>query len=278
MRFRLLPAATLALFLATFLANAVARADLAFLGANADAANHFAFVALGNYAPGTVLKFTDSNYGSDGPGESTKFRWTEQLLIGAPLSLTLSTGLTLGEVVIFDATDARFERPGNVAFGTTAGATLAFNTNGDNIFAYQGTVTEEATTEFYRGNTSGVTSFEGALQWSTNDTWLTAGPGTSLVSYLPATPNTPFGYSHATTQDNVRYNGSRTFTSLSGMSAALANAANWTGSDTVVTSPSGFGGDFIVAVPEASAAAFGAAAGAVTAIAAIGRRRVRKPV
>jgi hypothetical protein len=273
MRFGLLPAATLALFLAAFLANDFARADIAFLGANEETSNHFAFVALGNYAPGTVINFIDSNYGSDGAGESTKFRWSEQLISGAPLSLTLSTGLTLGQVVIFDAAEGRFERPGNVAFGTTAGAAMAFHRLGDNIFAYRGTVTEEASAELYRGNTSGVTSFEGAFQWGTGGSWLTSGMGNTVESYLPTTPNTPFNFSYATTLDNVLYNGPRTFGSLADMQTALANAANWTGHTSTTTSPAGFGGDFVVAVPEASAAAFGGLAGLAAAIGPLWRRR-----
>jgi hypothetical protein len=280
MRFGLLPAATLALFLCAALIGPRAGADIAFIGANADVSEHFAFVALNSYAPGTVLNFTDSGYGTNDPGLATKFRWTEHFVSGGPLSLTLSTTLTLGQVVIFDAADGRFERPGGAAYGTTSGAAMLFGSTSvpaDNIFAYRGTVTEDAaTTEAYRGDTSGVTSFEGALAWGrdgVNGPWQTSGGGDAVGSYLPATPNTPFNFADVTTLDNVRYNGSRTFTSVAALKAALTNASNWTGSDTTVTSPAGFGGDFVVAVPEASAVGFFAVAGLGVLARRLWRRR-----
>lgn len=272
MRFGLLPAATLALFLGTVLASADARADIAFLGANSDDPDNFAFVALSSYAPLTVLNFVDSNYGSIGPGESTNFRWAEALVSG-PLSLTLSTTLNLGQVVIYDATDQRFELSGGVPFGLTAGGPLSLSITSDNIFAYRGTVVEDPEMGGdYRGDTTGVTSFEGALLWGTSGTWQTSGVGTTLNSYLPATPNMPFNYAHASGHDNVRYNGARNFSSIAEMRAALANADNWAESNSVVASPTDFGGDFVVAVPEASAGAFGGLAGLAAAISALYRR------
>jgi hypothetical protein len=271
MRFRLLPAATLALFLCAFLAaaffaNTAARADLAIIGANSDGPDHFAFVALGSYAPGAVIKFTDSSYGTNDPGLATKFRWTEHFLSGGPLSLTVpAAGLSLGQVVVFNSTLVRFERPDGSAFGATAGAAVDFGNSGDNLFAYFGTVVEDVgSSELYRGDTTGVTSFQGAFVWGTDGAgggWRTSGAGSTSSSYLPASPNTPFNFAFTSSLDNVRYNGSRTFSGLSAFKAALTDPANWTGHGTTVTTPSGFGGDFVVAVPEASAVAFGSLAG-----------------
>jgi hypothetical protein len=280
MRFGLLPAATLALFLCAVLTGA-ARADVAFIGANSDGPDHFAFVALGHYAPGTVINFTDSSYGTNDPALATKFRWTEHFVAGGPLSLTLSTSLTLGQVVVFDATDGRFERPDGTALGATSGAAIDFGTGGDNLFAYFGDVVEDVeSADAYRGDTSGVTSFQGAFQWGTDDDilglWQTSGLGIFATSYLPSTPNTPFNFAFTSSLDNVRYNGARTFDSPDAFKAALANPANWTGHGSTVTTPAGFGSDFVVAVPEASAAWFGAVAGLVAGAGRLlSRRRER---
>jgi hypothetical protein len=282
MRFGLLPAATLALFLCACLTGA-ARADVAFIGANSTGPDHFAFVALGSYAPGAVINFTDASYGTSDPGLETKLNYNELSVNGGPLALVVPAGgLSLGQVVIFDATDRRFERPGGAVFYDSGNPAIFvdFGTNGDNLFAYTGEVTQDAGSDAYRGNTSGITSFQGAFLWGTDDDdlgqWQTSGLGTFATSYLPATPNTPFNFAYTSSVNNVRYNGSRSFDSTAAFKAALANPANWTGSNTTATLTTGFGGDFVVAVPEVSAAWFGAMAGLVAGAGRLLSRRLER--
>ncbi|MBL8892889.1 MAG: PEP-CTERM sorting domain-containing protein [Planctomycetaceae bacterium] len=242
-------AAGVALFLSHC---ASVNAGLLFIGANSDEAEHFAFVVTSDYSAGTVLNFTDSSYGSSGVGESTRFRWTEHLgeATPGPLTLTLTTGLSVGQVVIYDDTDNRFERPNGTVFGTVSGAEMNFSNNGENLFAYQGTVTNLGGSSNYRGDSSGVTSFHGAFLWKDQAGWQTSGAGVSDNSYLPVGTQQEFALN--TTLDNVRYTGSRTFSNVADMIAAIKTASNWGGSDSVVSGTSDFGGDF-TAVPEPSA-------------------------
>jgi hypothetical protein len=227
---------------------------LLFIGANSDDPEHFAFVVTTNYSAGTVLNFTDSSYGNNVAGESDKFRWTEHFNVTptpGPLSLTLPSALTVGQVVIYDDTDNRFERPDGSAFGSVSGAESDFSTGGENIFAYQGTVTQDMSAATYRGNTSAVTSFDGGFLWGlSRGSWQTSGAGITSDSYLPASTEEDFAFN--TALDNVFYNGPRSFNSVAEMIAAIKDSGNWTGSDSVPATTANFGGDF-TAVPEPTA-------------------------
>jgi len=59
-----------------------------------------------------------------------------------------------------------------------------------------------------------------------------------------------------TTLDNIRYNGVRSFATVSAMLAAINTDTNCTGSDTVVANTSDFGTNFTI-IPEPTSALIG---------------------
>ena len=235
---------------------ASAHADIFFLGANSDDGpapgdqEHFAFVALSGYSAGTVINFTDSSYGNNVAGQENRFRWTEHLGDGgAPLTLTLTSDLSIGQVIVYNDATNRFESQGN-AFGTTSGLESNFSTGGDQIFAYTGTIVDDGSGNTYRGNPSGIT-YQGAFNWA-NAGWITSGAGSTSDSYLPAAVGTSFFL--ANSLDNVQYTGSRSFNSQAEFLAALSTPGNWSQDDTNPYAANSYGINFSV-VPEPSSSA-----------------------
>ncbi len=245
-------------FLALALAGATlgsAQADVFFLGANSDDGGsgdqeNFAFVALSNYTAGTVINFTDSSYGTNVAGQEDRFRWTEHLQdAGAPLTLTLTSNMSFGQVVVYNDATGQFEWQG-AAFGTTSGLESNFSTGGDQIFAYTGSIVSDGSANAYRGDPSGV-SYQGAFNWA-NPGWLNSGAGSTSNSYLPVAVGTSFFL--ADSFDNVQYTGARTFNSNGEMLAALSDSNNWSQDDGNPYAANTYGADFSV-VPEPSSLA-----------------------
>jgi hypothetical protein len=224
---------------------AVTVGSIAFLGFNQDEAEHFAFVVTTDIGGGEVINFTDAGYGSNGVGESDKFRWTEHLNIAGtpgPLTWTTTSTILAGTVVIYDDTDNRFEFANGTAAGSVAGAEMDFAATGDGITAYQGNIVDLGSASNYRGDASGIT-FIGVTQ--IGGSFLTSGAGSTGLNYLPsALTNGTSAFDYTSTLDNYRYNGSRNFADWNAAFASLNDFNNWTGSDTVVASTSDFGIDF----------------------------------
>jgi hypothetical protein len=239
--------------------GAISTGAIVVIGANADDAEHFAFVVTSTINSGEVINFTDSSYGD--PAGPTRFRWTEHLNVAptpGPLTWTTNTTIPLGTVVIYDDIDNRFEFTNGAAVGTVSGAELDFSTSGDNIFAYQGNITFDDITGNYDGATTGITTYGGGFLWGRGTAdWQTSGAGATDNSYLPsALTDGTSAFALNTTLDNYRYNGSRSFNSVTEMLASINNEANWTGSDALVSTPSDFGTNFTI-IPEPTASLLG---------------------
>jgi len=254
------------LFLLAFLATssasqaAISTGSIVFIGANSDEAEHFAFVVASAISPGEVINFTDSSYGD--PSATTRFRWSEHLSTSptpGPLVWT-SPGSTVpvGTVIVYDDTDNRFEFTSGAVAGTVSGLESDFSTGGENIFAYQGTITFNDIIGSYDGDTTGVSVYGGGFLWGqASGNWQTTGSGATDNSYLPSSlTDGTSAMAIATTLDNARYNGARSFDSVALMLAAINDNTNWTGSDTVVANPSDFGTNFTI-IPEPTSALLG---------------------
>jgi hypothetical protein len=234
---------------------ASAEADVFFLGANSDDGvtgdqEHFAFVALSGYSAGTVINFTDSSYGNNVAGQENRFRWTEHLNdAGAPLTLTLTSNLSVGQVIVYNDVTNQFEWQG-AAFGTTSGLESNFSTGGDQIFAYTGTIVSDGSANAYRGDPTGIT-YQGAFNWA-NAGWINSGAGSTSNSYLPVAVGTSFFL--ANSLDNVQYTGARSFNSQAEFLAALNDSSNWSQDDVNPYAATSYGMDFSV-VPEPSSLA-----------------------
>ena len=176
--------------------TALAAGDIAIIGFNFDDSDQFAFVLLRAVETGTQITFTDNGWTSSNTfrsGEGT-FTWS------AP------SNLAAGTVV------------------TPALSGVAFTTDGDQILAYQGSVT--APVFIYALNS------EGAGVWQTSAT-------SSNTSALPT------GLTNGSTAvalneiDNARYVGT-TSGSRAQLLSAISDRANWAGSDTTrQTMPAG---------------------------------------
>ncbi len=212
--------------------------QLAFVMANADAPDSFAWVALADVSAGTTINFTDSSFGTDtGTGLQEYHRWTEDLDAGGSGPLTWSHTLTLaaGTVVIWDGSAW--------SVGTGSGGAAGFSNSGDQIFAFHGMiVSNNAAVSPYQGDASSATYLYG-LNWA-NSGWISSGAGSTSLSYLPTAltgNNVALG-----SVDNYVYTGIRTGT-VSEINASIGNAANWSSNDT--TAQSWTSGNFVV-VPE----------------------------
>jgi DNA/RNA endonuclease YhcR with UshA esterase domain len=100
--------------------------DLQFIGIQTRNADYFAFVATDNIPAGTVINFTDHSWDSTGA-----FRAREELMVWT------TPALTKGQVTIMNCSAA----PAVASTGgTCVGSLTGLSQSGENIFAFQGTV------------------------------------------------------------------------------------------------------------------------------------------
>lgn len=176
--------------------------DIGFVQYNADGTDDIAFVALVDIAAGEEIRFTDNGWLGDNSG----FRPNEGVITWtAPAS-----GIAAGTVVTLTTA------PSASAGTVSETADLNFSGSGDQIIAYQdnGTITPIAAL-----NNDGAGIFQ-ADATSSNTSALPQGLmlGTSAVAL--------------TEIDNAVYTGPTTGDRAT-LQAALFDAANWTGSDTI---------------------------------------------
>ena len=182
----------------------VVAGDIAIVGMNFDGTDAFAFVALQPIAEGDSISFTDNGWlasGSFRSGEGT-VTWT------AP-----SGGVAVGTVVTLQVAS-----PISASVGEISGSSPPnFSASGDQVLAYTGS--SEAPVFVYAVNNDGAGVWQ-ADATSTNNSALPTGlvEGSTAVA-LPEL-------------DNYTYTGTTTGLA-SELLAAIGNAANWTGSDTV---------------------------------------------
>lgn len=102
--------------------------DLIFTGYNSDGNDSFSIILLKDIAPGTVIRFTDNGW------DGTALQTGETEIV-----YTNTTGRTIYATtqITFVGTTAVYSRSA-VSAGTVTGTALSLDSDGDQIFAYQG--------------------------------------------------------------------------------------------------------------------------------------------
>ncbi len=188
--------------------------DIAIIGIDADS-EQFAFVALTEIDANTPIFFTDSGVRADG-----SFRATE----GAVL-YTSSTALTKGSVITYTGISGNFSNASNSNVGTRG---FNLSSSGDQVIAFTGSTANPNFIFAAQTNSS-------VFQVDANDSNQSDLPpglviGTSAVAVgASAGAESEF--------DNSVYNLSVTTGSKAELLAAIANNANWNGSNDSVVLP-----------------------------------------
>jgi VCBS repeat-containing protein len=177
---------------------ALSAGSIAFTGFNGDGNDNLSFVALTNIAAGTVINFTDSNWGG------SSFSNTESVF-----TWTAATAVAAGTVIDIDnikaGNSSTTASTGSIAWTNTTNPGLS--NDSEVVYAYVGT--------------PGPTTFLAAISnvgYGTSEGTLT---GTGLVAGTTAV-------SFTGGLDIVAYNGTRTGQSdFSNYLSAINNSANW---------------------------------------------------
>ena len=177
--------------------------DIAIIGFTADDPDQFSFLALADIAAGETIYFTDSGWYADGTLRNTE----------GTLSWTAPAAIAAGTVITYVAGGS------NPGFAS-AGGSFSLATSGDQITAYQLDGTDMVP---LFAVTSDSTAFD-ATATSSNTTAVP--PGLTVGSTAVAV-----GASATNDFDNVWYGGP-TSGDRATLLAAIADAANWSGSDT----------------------------------------------
>jgi hypothetical protein len=202
-----------ALLAAAAQASALSPGDIAVIGFNSDGDDNFAWVALADIAPSTVINFTDSSW------QGSAFRPTEHLDAGGPLTWSSGSTLAAGSVVTYSGAT------GNVwNIGASGGVGLGLSTAGDQIFAYQGS---NASPNFLYGvqfaNATGIVNLP-TISSSTNTT--------NVPSALSFAASTMLNIGNF---DNAYYSGITSGT-RSELLSAIGDAGNWVRNDSPLSS------------------------------------------
>ena len=159
--------------------------DIAVIAMNAVEAEEFAWVPLVDIPAGTAIHFTDSSYGSEENGIfCDMFRWTEHLGSGGgPLTWRHTDRVIAGTVIALRIDD----KGGPVAWniGTHTGVQPHLSSSGDQLFAYQGKIIENAVDGVgnYTGDYSNANLLYG-INWA-NPGWAASDAGSTDNSYIP---------------------------------------------------------------------------------------------
>ncbi|MEM1368596.1 MAG: hypothetical protein AAGG02_11375 [Cyanobacteria bacterium P01_H01_bin.15] len=189
------------------MASTLAAGDIAIISVNSDDSDSFNFVLLTDITAGTEIFFTDNGVLGDG-----SFRTNEGIL-----EYTAPNALTAGTVIEFTGVSGDF---------SSESGSFLLSTSGDQVIAYQGTVA--------------VPTFIFAVQ--TNSAEFQIGSDASNQSDLP--PGLTEGI-HAVAVgagsgvesefDNSTYNESIISGTQEELLAAIADAANWNGSNSFIS-------------------------------------------
>lgn len=197
-------ATTLNFSTAAALPTTLAAGDVAFIGANADATDAFAFVLLKPITAGTTIGFTDRDLAAGGfpaSGESA-YVWTA------------GSDLAVGTIVTI--------QPDNTtpiaSTGSVMGAGGGISQTAETIYAFQGSIDGLGAT------TAGAITVTRHLA--------AINVGGAAAGVIPA-ELTSANASISFPLDNVLYTGSRDLSDLPAFIARIRNTANYGGSDTV---------------------------------------------
>ena len=193
--------------------------DIAIIGANTDDPDDFAFVLLVDIESGTEIRFTDSGWLSSG-----SFRGNE----GA-VKYTAPSALDAGTVISYVENSENFVTDNDAIVGNNG---FSLSGSGDQVFAFQGESTSP--TFIYALN------IEGSSVWQSDAT-------SSNTSALPTGLTNSTSAVAVTEYDNVKYNGSTSFSTPSAALTAISNNSNWEGDNNTRYDLSTFG-DFSLPV------------------------------
>ncbi|MDD5765237.1 MAG: endonuclease [Candidatus Marinimicrobia bacterium] len=169
--------------------------DVVIIGVNCDESDDFAFVPLVDLGAGTTINFTDNGWLS-----ANAFRTGEGIL-----TYTVPSYQSAGTVIVYSSNSANFSSSGS--FG--------LSTSGDQLIAYQGTVTSP--TMLFAVNICG------SAVWQ-------ADAASSNTSALPLGLTNGANCVAVIEKDNVKYTGSIT-SGKDAILAAVSNKDNWVGDD-----------------------------------------------
>lgn len=181
--------------------------DLVFLAVNGDSPDAFAFMLLKAVNTNTEIFFSDRD--SLSATNESAFKWMADKPYPAGTVITIQPDQAAGTAPLADK-------------GLTLGKGGGISTSAETIFAFQGSMADLSNTT--AGNLTverylAAVNVGGALTGAIDDTLKAAlNPVNAYVS-LPL--------------DNVRYTGAADAADPAALRAAVANPANWTGSDTV---------------------------------------------
>lgn len=197
------------------MATSLAAGDIAFVGYDADNPDDFAFVILRDIEAGTTITFTDNGWSTT----TNALRTTE-----GSYTYTAPTALSAG-TVIHPTTDSTKGGVNTPVYTSTDAPNFSFNTDGDQIIAYQGSAANP--TLLYAINFA-----DGTGTFAANGT-------NASTSALP--PGLVLGQTAlALGTDNGRYNGT-----LSGtrdqLLAAIGTAGSWTQNDNTRVGAASYG-------------------------------------
>ncbi len=248
-------------------ATTLSAGDIAVIGMNSDGTakqNTWSFVVLKDIGSGTSIIFTDASY--DDSLSGNKFyvnsanegymTWTvgSDISAGAVFIVTNNSGSTA------TIRDISSNSQTSVS-GSLGGSSFDFTSTGDQIFVYQGTSGTTVGATFIYGLNTG----QSATNYASDGVWTTTGAVSSQnVSYRPAgltdgtsaavltSPSTSgsgtSGSGAVYGFDNMKYNGITSGT-VAQLRAAIGNAANWVGDNSITYNFSAFP-NFTITAPD----------------------------
>jgi hypothetical protein len=194
--------------------------DVAVIAYNTDTPDSFAWVSLCDIPPNTPIHFTNSSVSNGW------FRWGDHLgrRVGpGPLSWISTNSLSAGSVVSWIAGTQKCW-----SVGSLSGGAMVFSAEGDQIFAYTGTIVSNAAgvSPWIGDATNAVVLF--GLNFA-NKGWDNVSGGGNTSYIPPGLSVSAHTAVHAGNWDNGYYSGIRTG-KVSELLTSIASLSNWNSS------------------------------------------------
>jgi hypothetical protein len=194
--------------------------DVAIVAVNTSGADEFAWVALRGIPANTAIRFTDSSVSNGW------FRWTEHLgdsvAKPGPLQWLCTNALRAGTVVRWQCGAVT-----NWSIGQTSGGRMDLSSDGDQIIAYLGDITNSGPPDSsWRGDPQHATMLF-AMDFANNGWGLLTNQPTATSMVPPGLSTDACTAVYVTRKDNGFYSGMRTGTAMQ-LRRAVSEPANWT--------------------------------------------------
>jgi hypothetical protein len=202
--------------------------DVSIIGFNSDLANRdgHAFVCWVPISAGTIIRFTDNGFKSGLSTTAQNYRNAE-----TTLTWTSSSAMAAGTVITIEGNGVSpdvIASAGTASVVTSSGTsttTLGLGSNGDQLFAFQGTfpIVQDVNATFTGTLLSGI-GWQGV---GTFTNWLSTGTPAGNSSYLPSDISS-YGLFFASGAVAAEYTGPRTGLTIAQFKTSVNNVANWT--------------------------------------------------